>query len=156
MIFDFMLFIVAVKRFTLFILPYQIYLCMLFELVKVRDQLENIVQTKVNTIIIENEASKASPTADTATIPIPAPRKVSPKNHHAPPIPSSQAPKSLENNHKNQNDVVINNGAKNKKSAAPRPPQIDKRVSDKKGKINIKMTDIESSGTNYSNLEWRK
>ena len=124
-----------------------------------RDQLENIVQTKVNSIIIENEASKASPTADTVTIPTPAPRKVSPKNHHAPPVPSSQASKSLENNHKNQNsenDVVMNNGAKNKKSAAPRPPQIDKRVSDKKGKINIKMTDIESSGTNYSNLEWTK
>ena len=121
-----------------------------------RDQLENIVQTKVNSIIIENGASKASPTEDTATIPTPAPRKVSPKNHHAPPIPASQAAKSLENNHKNQNDVVMNNGAKNKKSAAPRPPQIDKRVSDKRGKINIKMTDIESSGTNYSNLEWRK
>ena len=124
-----------------------------------RSELESIVQTKVNSIIIENEALKSSPTADIVTIPTPAPRKVSPKNHSAPPVPSSQDSKYLENNYKShnpENNVAINNVAKTKKSTAPRPPQPNKNVPDKKGKINIKMSNIESSGTNYSNLEWKK
>ena len=119
-----------------------------------RSELESIVQTKVNSIIIENEALKSSPTADIVTIPTPAPRKVSPKNHSAPPVPSSQESKYLENNYKSHNPE--NNVAKTKKSTAPRPPQPNKNVPDKKGKINIKMSNIESSGTNYSNLEWKK
>ena len=124
-----------------------------------RDQLESIVQTKVNSINIENEASKNSASTGTVTIPTPAPRKVSPKNHHAPPIPCSQESKNFENSYKNQNLETKNgilNAVKNKKPAAPRPPHSERRAPEKRGKINIKMSDIESSGTNYSNLEWKK
>lgn len=124
-----------------------------------RDQLESIVQTKVNSIVIENVASKPSSATDIAAIPTPAPRKISPKNHHAPPVPTSQESKNLENNYKEQNPET-NDGimkvTKNKKSTAPKPPQTEKRMLPKNEKINIKMSDIESSGTNYSNLEWRK
>ena len=124
-----------------------------------RDQLESIVQTKVNSIIIENEAIQPSSATDAVAIPTPAPRKISPKNHHAPPVPTPQESKTLENNYKGQNPETnegINKIAKNKKSTAPKPPQTEKRMLPKKEKINIKMSDIESSGTNYSNLEWKK
>ena len=111
-------------------------------------------------MIIENDALKSSQTADNVTIPTPAPRKVSPKNHHAPPVPSPQESKYLGNSYKSQNpenNFAIKDGAKTKKPTAPRPPpQPNKSVPDKKGKINIKMSNIESSGTNYSNLEWKK
>jgi len=125
----------------------------------VRDQLESIVQTKVNSITIENVASKSSSATDIVAIPTPAPRKISPKNHHAPPVPTAQESKSLKNNYKEQ-DPETNDGImkvkKNNKSAAPKPPQTENRMLPKKEKINIKTSDIESSGTNYSNLEWRK
>ena len=94
-----------------------------------RDQLESIVQTKVNSIIIENEAIQPSSATDAVAIPTPAPRKISPKNHHAPPVPTPQESKTLENNYKGQNPETnegINKIAKNKKSTAPKPPQTEK------------------------------
>ena len=124
---------------------------------KVRDQLENIVQTKINAL---NFGYASSPQAEeNATIPKPAPRKVSPKNHQAPSIPStpvSVVPQNMviESKVIKQNDKIEDKKIlRNKKTSAPLPPKAGNRSEERKEKINIKITNFDSSGTNYSTLE---
>jgi hypothetical protein len=116
--------------------------------------LENIVQTKVNSLNFQY-----SQTEENVTIPKPAPRKVSPKNHQAPTIPST--PVSVEPENIVIEREVINKKEKtedkkisrNKKTSAPLPPKAEHRSQERKEKINIKITNFDSSGTNYSTLE---
>ena len=127
----------------------------------VRDQLENIVQTKVNSINFEHGHTPSPQTEEVVTIPKPAPRKVSPKNHHAPSIPSTPASNVATNmvteaKVTNKYGQIENNRiSKNKKTSAPPPPRVEKRSPENKGKLNIQISNFESSKTNYSTLERR-
>ena len=122
---------------------------------------------------MENSNTTSPQISKTVVIPKPAPRKTSPKDHHAPeiPLPQSSAneplfsasnsnardPSEISNLCSNKNDEI---GAKylskNTSNTAPKPTRSGKVLPNKKGKINIQISNFESSGTNYSTLERKK
>ena len=135
------------------------YICACLWEHKVRDQLENIVQTKINSLNFGNAYASSPQTEENVAIPKPAPRKGSPKNHQAPSVPSTPVSAVsevivIEGSAINKKDETEDKKiSRNKKTTAPLPPMFGNRSEEKKGKVNIKMADFGSSGTNYSTLE---
>ena len=111
-----------------------------------RNDLESIVQTKINSFGLQNSVSKETPK--------PAPRRASPKKEHAPPIPNHNisSSKAVDGTTKEDENTQSINSTKTK-FAEPKSRQFGNQISAKKGKANIKISNFESSVTDYSTLE---
>ena len=111
-----------------------------------RNHLESIVQTKINSFGLQNSVSKETPK--------PAPRKASPKKEHAPPIPNHNitSSKVIDGTTKENENTQSMNSTQTK-FEEPKSRQFGNQTSAKKGKANIKISNFESSVTDYSTLE---
>ena len=141
---------------------------------KVSSELESIFKKKINSFNFHHGIATSPQTSDDTVFPKAAPRKSSPKDHPAPLIPSTQistgkvspgydsynvtTEQSDMANQDYNNKVKIrkNNGTKTKSTKAPQPPQFGKSSPNKKEKVNIKISNMQSSGTDYSTLERKK
>jgi hypothetical protein len=105
-----------------------------------------------------------------------APRKTSPKDHRAPSLPSTPTsissgkmspgygsytittePSDTANQaHNNKNKIRKTNASKIKSTKAPQPPQLGRSSPDKKETVTIRISNMESSGTDYSTLDRKK
>ena len=108
--------------------------------------MESIVQTKINSFGLQNSVSKETPK--------PAPRKASPKKEHAPPIPNHNITSSkVVDGTTEENENTQSMNSPRTKFAEPKSRQFGNQISAKKGKANIKISNFESSVTDYSTLE---
>ena len=144
--------------------------------IKVRSELEAIFKTKANSLNIDSgESIPLKPPEDNLS-PKAAPRKSSSKNHRAPPAPStSTSVSSGTKSPKDSNDYLANNSSGDSNKARYIPNKISKTKpsmektnqhpqtshsarssADKKGKLDIRISNIENSDTDYSTIQREK